>query len=375
MDREEEGRLRFFSELSEHQISADEFFNVVLLDSLARNFGLQNVLISYFDPQGRFLSWTHRNGVLADCEGHPYRSCQPADVVRQTLYREAVQDNLTYNDVTPRLYHATRIIPPEDYEQSSYVRFLEENFGAHYSVTMAFGINAYIQVAFFKSRAEGDFTPEELSQLEQIYVYIANDYKNFKKYEQARIIANIQSEIILSGEKAYLVTDDFRHIMSCNHAARVCLDDILGGAADGLDGTRPCSWLPFLLGSELDHAENRVQTRIIRDYIFKIYTYDQRYSNGIVDRYHWITIARAEQPAPNEENGGALPAGTGQPLTKAELRVARLLAKGLTYQAVADQLVVSYHTVKKHVQNIYQKCGVNSRFQLYRWMEQNDSPK
>ena len=66
---------------------------------------------------------------------------------------------------------------------------------------------------------------------------------------QARIIANIQSEIILSGEKAYLVTDDFRHIMSCNHAARVCLDDILGGAADGLDGTRPCSWLPFLLGS------------------------------------------------------------------------------------------------------------------------------
>ena len=238
MDRAEDGRLRFFSELSEHQISADEFFNVVLLDSLARNFGLQNVLISYFDPQGNFLSWTHRNGVLADCEEHPYRRCQPADVVRQTLYREAVQDKLTYNNVTPRLYHSTKLIPPEDYEQSSYVRFLEENFGARYSVTMAFGINAYIQVAFFKSREEGDFTPEELSQLEQIYVYIANDYKNFKKYEQAKIISNIQSEIILSGEKAYLVTDDFMHIMSCNHAAKVCLDDILGGAADGLDGSR-----------------------------------------------------------------------------------------------------------------------------------------
>ena len=375
MDRAEDGRLRFFSELSEHQISADEFFNVVLLDSLARNFGLQNVLISYFDPQGNFLSWTHRNGVLADCEEHPYRRCQPADVVRQTLYREAVQDKLTYNNVTPRLYHSTKLIPPEDYEQSSYVRFLEENFGARYSVTMAFGINAYIQVAFFKSREEGDFTPEELSQLEQIYVYIANDYKNFKKYEQAKIISNIQSEIILSGEKAYLVTDDFMHIMSCNHAAKVCLDDILGGAADGLDGSRPCSWLPFLLGSELGHAENRVQTRVIRDYIFKIYTYDQRYSNGIVDRYHWITIARAEQPAAAGKNSETLPAGTGQPLTKAELRVARLLAKGLTYQAVADKPVVSYHTVKKHVQNIYLKCGVNSRFQLYRWMEQNDPKK
>lgn len=74
--------------------------------------------------------------------------------------------------------------------------------------------------------------------------------------------------------------------------------------------------------------ENRVQTRVIRDYIFKIYTYDQRYSNGIVDRYHWITIARAEQPAAAGKNSETLPAGTGQPLTKAELRVARLLAKG-----------------------------------------------
>ena len=95
----------------------------------------------------------------------------------------------------------------------------------------------------------------------------------------------------------------------------------------------------------------------------------------MVDRYHWITIARAEQPAAAGKNSETLPAGTGQPLTKAELRVARLLAKGLTYQAVADKLVVSYHTVKKHVQNIYLKCGVNSRFQLYRWMEQNDPKK
>ena len=94
-----------------------------------------------------------------------------------------------------------------------------------------------------------------------------------------------------------------------------------------------------------------------------------------MDRYHWITIARAEQPAAAGKNNETLPAGTGQPLTKAELRVARLLAKGLTYQAVADKLVVSYHTVKKHVQNIYLKCGVNSRFQLYRWMEQNDPKK
>ena len=88
-----------------------------------------------------------------------------------------------------------------------------------------------------------------------------------------------------------------------------------------------------------------------------------------MDRYHWITIApRDPAPAPQEP----VFAGTGLPLTKAEWKVARLLYKGLTYQAVADALVISYHTVKKHVENIYAKCGVKNRFQLYKWLERND---
>lgn len=50
-------------------------------------------------------------------------------------------------------------------------------------------------------------------------------------------------------------------------------------------------------------------------------------------------------------------------------RVAELLYQGLTYKVIAQRLVVSYHTVKKHVENIYTKCGVQSRYQLYKWIE------
>ena len=56
-------------------------------------------------------------------------------------------------------------------------------------------------------------------------------------------------------------------------------------------------------------------------------------------------------------------------ITHTEQRVAELLYNGLTYQAIADELVVSYHTIKKHVQNIYVKCGVNSRYELHKWLE------
>lgn len=58
MELERDEQLDFFSEMSEYQISAREFFSTVLLDSLNRNFGLQQVLIMYFDTREKFLSWT-----------------------------------------------------------------------------------------------------------------------------------------------------------------------------------------------------------------------------------------------------------------------------------------------------------------------------
>lgn len=365
MKYEDESPTEFLSEMSERQMSAREFFGNVLIDSLSRNFGLDKVLITFFDPHGNFLSWVDWKGVLVDFEGHPYRKYIANDVIRHIIYQDAVRDQLTYFNVTPRLYKSTDIISAVDYNHSAYVRFLEENFQAHYSVTMAFGMNAYIQVSFFKCLEEGDFTDEEIERLNKIYVYVANSYKNFKKHEQAKIIVNIQSEIISSGEKAYLVTDDFMHIMSYNKTAQNYLKDILGPSImDQLNSETPCTWLPFLLGTEEGGIEeNSVQTRMIKDYIFKIYTYDQSYSNGIIDRYHWITISKKEEKKISECTGADLP------LTQAEHRVAELMYKGLTYKEIANELVVSYHTVKKHVQNIYTKCGVKSRYELYKWLE------
>ena len=109
-------------------------------------------VISYFDTEGKFLSWTSWEGILIDYEEHPYRGFAPKDVVRQRIYKEAVRDHLTYFNTSPRLYKATDIIDKKTYASSEHVRFLEEQFHARYSVTMAFGINAYIQVTIFKKR-------------------------------------------------------------------------------------------------------------------------------------------------------------------------------------------------------------------------------
>ena len=121
-------QTEFFSEMSERQISAREFFSGVLLESLSSCYGLENGLIMCFDTDNGFLSWTDSDGVRPNSRTHPYRAFQQRDTVRGRIYREAVAQNLDYFNVEPRLYRATDYIDESQYLQSDHVRFLEEKF-------------------------------------------------------------------------------------------------------------------------------------------------------------------------------------------------------------------------------------------------------
>lgn len=48
-------------------------------------------------------------------------------------------------------------------------------------------------------------------------------------------------------------------------------------------------------------------------------------------------------------------------LTERELEILRLISKGYKYKQVADHLVISIQTVKKHISNIFEKLQVNNR--------------
>ena len=52
-----------------------------------------------------------------------------------------------------------------------------------------------------------------------------------------------------------------------------------------------------------------------------------------------------------------------EPLTSRELELLKLIEGGCTNQDIADKLVISIPTVKRHISNIYSKLGAKSRTQ------------
>jgi DNA-binding CsgD family transcriptional regulator len=67
--------------------------------------------------------------------------------------------------------------------------------------------------------------------------------------------------------------------------------------------------------------------------------------------------------APDLARVGSLsaPAPETHGLTRRELEVLRLVAAGHTNREIAAALVISEHTVARHVQNIFAKLGLSSR--------------
>jgi LuxR family maltose regulon positive regulatory protein len=60
----------------------------------------------------------------------------------------------------------------------------------------------------------------------------------------------------------------------------------------------------------------------------------------------------------------------GEQLSVREITVLRLAAAGLTQREIADQLFISYNTVKSHMKATYRKLGATSRDEaVTRWTD------
>jgi len=76
---------------------------------------------------------------------------------------------------------------------------------------------------------------------------------------------------------------------------------------------------------------------------------------------------RKPSPRAGRQASVAGPAEAALVLTPRELDVLRLVAQGLTNPGIARQLVLSDHTVHRHLANIFRKLNLSSRAAAAAW--------
>jgi DNA-binding NarL/FixJ family response regulator len=81
-----------------------------------------------------------------------------------------------------------------------------------------------------------------------------------------------------------------------------------------------------------------------------------------------MTRALLHQPVTTEHRRGE----PVNPLTRRELDVLRLLAKGNTNRQIADLLSLSIRTVENHRANLMGKLGLVSRVELVNYAEEHN---
>jgi predicted ATPase/DNA-binding NarL/FixJ family response regulator len=88
-----------------------------------------------------------------------------------------------------------------------------------------------------------------------------------------------------------------------------------------------------------------------------------------------LSSASAGDPRPEPVNGSgpATAALQASVLTAREQQIAKLIMRGLSNRAIADELVISPATAARHVANILGKLGLSARAQVAAWTAEHES--
>lgn len=255
------------------------------------------------------------------------------------------------------------VVTPEEYERSRNYQELIRPAGIYYSfaIILKHDGRPIGHITLSRSKEDGDFNREQLARIETISNTICNrllDYSKLNCYENLASLESFFERHIFSDNDGVILLNENRRVIFYNERAAEFASEVFG-----VDELERCSELGVqcLADKMALHIANRsssfdMVTKSGKNLYF-MSTPCFITGRKVISKAYLVEISAdciVEVSAPD---------GTAevQSLTRRQMEIIRFISEGMSNREIAQKLMISENTVKKHVENIRVLLGVSSR--------------
>lgn len=260
--------------------------------------------------------------------------------------------------LTKQALTTTDLMSFKQFENTEYYNDFLKKENLYYEIAMPLKIGRKMigGVGILRPKEEGNFSAKDLEILTKLSDHIAYHLNEYIETSQLKNGQQIYRDCLCQLPLGLIVLDSNRVVVNCNEKAKTYCHDIFNGKA----GADPVRQTVKMVLSDVAFHEMNTSSCLYKSkgrYNFKIVISDIPHVQKGSDTYYLVYIGKASPVDKIALTTLAKEYG----LTGRELEIIEHISQGLSNKEIADRLYISYHTVRTHLDNIFNKLGVSSR--------------
>ena len=350
-----------------------DIFRQKLLDSFLRIFHMENSIFFLADENSKLTDFMGKNideKYIKDFVNY-YQRDDPFRLIQGRFHGNKIislENLVSYPSFLDTEYYNDFLRPQKIYHKT--VIYLK-------SGTELLGI-----IGLFRTKGFGNFSEKDIRMMKILAPYLCQALKNIEVLRRIQLENCIFKMVDQDSFSGLIILNEAMGLVYMNKWAKdFC--KILAGSHNGhrepSNGEADYPFIPYLITKDCYHLRGQIKSNssdIIplpicrtpklsgyRKYSLcsQILTKEMSMGNRV---FYMVKIDELTRQV--TLNMGALEKDFG--LTKREIEILMNIFNGLKNAEIAEKLFISEITVKKHLQHIFEKIGVNSRTTLFRKM-------
>ncbi len=313
--------------------------------------GLQHLLSEYFGYHSSIFWKVDQKGNLSDPINHRISDYLVEDYLTYFHNHDYLHPkNHLHVYPTEIALRLEDVIELEHYEASDYYKEFMKKHKYYHEMVITFNsrhkFNGVLGIA--KDKSLGEFSEKDRTIFRTLAPIISNLLFLEREYEEQRKEKEMLEAFADKNNTGFILLDRNYHVIYMNPAAlRIYKETSIQNNIESFIED---------IAFGLRNRFNSSSMLHLQGYKIKVITHQELFLSK-ESRFAVII----------EEDQAKIPLNDDKylyKLTKRENEVCFYLKKGCTYKEISEKLFISVHTVNKHIKNIYQKMGVNSRASL-----------